>query len=331
MSNTAYATSCARCQTPLASDDLRCSICALAAPLLGHGAALTTTEQAQVLRCAGCGAAVKYVAAAQAPQCAFCSAVMKLEQPSDPVEEAEAFLPFRVPPEAASAALADWLGTLGWFRPAKLAREAKLEALRPLWWAAWLVDAHATVSWTADSDHGSGQSAWAPHAGRSDLTFENLLISASRGLRHDETEKLAPWFDLRTLVPHAHTGAADNAGDAGITLEGFELQRSSARHHVVRAIEATAAARLQGTDIPGTSFRKVQVAVLLERLQTRRVALPTYVLAYRYGKRHYRAVVHGQDPSCVFGEAPYAWGKISLVVLAVAAVIAGIIAIVASR
>jgi hypothetical protein len=318
---------CARCQTPLADDDLRCAICALTAPVAASrgASALAVAERAQVLRCVGCGAAVKYVAAAQAPRCAFCSAVMKLEQPTDPVEEAEAFLPFAVTPDAAGAALSGWLSGLGWFRPAKLAREAKLEALRPLWWAAWVVDAHATVSWTADSDFGSVQSAWAPHAGRSQLTFERLLISASRGLRHDETERLAPWFDLRTQVPQA---TPSQAASADGTWESFELQRSSARHHVVHAIEATAAARLQGTDIPGTSFRHVRVAVVLEGLQTRRLALPTYVLAYRYGRRHYRAIVHGQDASGVFGEAPYAWGKIALVAVGGLALLVLIVAII---
>ncbi len=69
--------------------------------------------------------------------------------------------------------------------------------------------------------------------------------------------------------------------------------------------------------IPGSTYRNVHVAVLLESLRTERHALPTYVFAYRYRGKLYRALVHGQDPSCVFGKAPYSIAKIALVVVAI--------------
>lgn len=312
---------CARCESPLEPDDLRCAVCALAA---STPEVAPKSAHARVLRCEGCGAAVTYVVEARAPKCVFCASVMKVEEPQDPIEKADWFLPFVVPPEQANASLRAWMRTLGWFRPKRLAQEATLESLRPLWWAAWIVDADSFVSWTADSDEGSMRSAWAPHAGQTKLKFERLLVSASRGLRHDEASRLAPYFDLRTASQSPHS-------ELSPVLEGFEMQRSSARKHVVSSIEATAAARLQQGVIPGQRFRKVHVAVLLHRLDTRRVALPTYVLAYRYGGRHYRALVHGQDPRCVFGEAPYSIAKIALVVCGVLALLVAIVAIFASR
>ena len=35
----------------------------------------------------------------------------------------------------------------------------------------------------------------------------------------------------------------------------------------------------------------------------------------------YRAIVHGQDPDCVIGEAPLSWARVALAVLAAAAVV----------
>jgi hypothetical protein len=69
----------------------------------------------------------------------------------------------------------------------------------------------------------------------------------------------------------------------------------------------------------------------LKRLYTRRFAFPTYVLAYRYHDKLYRALVHGQDPRCTFGDAPYSIAKIAAVVLGALALVAIIIAVLALR
>src|SRR5262249_9282351 len=114
----------------------------------------------QIARCDRCGAALTYSAEAQGSRCAFCGSVTRLEQPADPLETAAEFLPFRVPLQTAHAALGGWLRSRGFFRPSDLASAARLENLRPLFWCAWLFDADALVSWTADSDAGSGRSPW---------------------------------------------------------------------------------------------------------------------------------------------------------------------------
>lgn len=294
---------CRRCASRLEAEDLRCPLCGLAVPEAGVAPEAVAV---QVLRCGECGAALSYDAAVAAPKCAFCDSVMHLEQPADPMEQAGSFLPFAVSPEAAQGALRSWLGSLGFFRPSDLAEKARVEGLRPLLWPAWVVNAEALVSWTTDSDAGAGRAAWAPHAGQSPLSFANLVVPASRGLRWSEAIRLTPAYDLRTAE-------AAPAGPPGTAVERFEAQRSAARRRVAEAIEATADSRIRGGAIPGTRFRNVHVAVLLRGLETARVAFPAYVFAYRYGGKAYRALVHGQDPNVAFGEAPLSWPKILLV------------------
>jgi hypothetical protein len=289
-------------------------------------AARRATERtiAKILRCDGCGAALSYVAEVGAPRCVFCAAVMRVEQPSDPLEVAERVLPFAVTPDAARAALRRWLGSRGFFRPSDLAT-ASLEALKPTLWCAWLVGADALVSWTADSNAGSGRSSWAPHAGQTPMRFERLVIPASRGLTHPECVRLVPSYDVGALLPAA-------SAHAGALVEQFDVQRSAARRHVVEAIERTAAARLVSENaIPGSSFRHVRVSALLRSMHTDRVALCAYVLAYRYKGHSYRAIVHGQDPRVTFGEAPLSIAKIAIVVAIVLGVIAAIVAVLATR
>jgi hypothetical protein len=298
---------CERCGTPLEHGDVRCAICGQASSQVRQAPARAT---AAVLRCEQCGAAVSYSAEAHGARCAFCTAVMRIEEPTDPIEAAEQVLPFTIDPSTAQATLRAWMKSLGFFRPSDLATRASVASLRPLFWAAWIFDATALVSWTADSNEGSRRSSWAPHAGQTPMTFRSVLVPASRGLIAQECGQLAPGFDLQTA-------RSEPKGPPGAMLERFDVQRSAARAIIADAVLATAVASLsRGGVIPGNRYRKVKATVLLQRLVTRRVCLPTYVFAYRYKGTLYRALVHGQDAQRALGNAPYSLTKIVLVVLA---------------
>ncbi len=311
---------CSRCATPLEPSDLRCATCAQPAPVLHDVPAAAT---ARILRCDSCGAAVAFSAEHQGTRCAFCGSVTHLEEPHDPIEAAELFLPFRTSPEVAASAVRSWLSTLGFFRPSDLARKATVDHVRPLFFAAWVFDAEALVSWAADSDAGSRRSDWAPHAGQTRMRFDSVLVSASRGLTSAEAANLAGGFDLRSA-------AAAPEGPADAIVERFDVQRSAARGIIARAVEATAIDRVSRGEVPGRRVRNCHVGVVLHGLVSRRYALPVYVLAYRYGDRVYRAIVHGQSPTIAFGDAPLSWRKIAGLVGIALAVVA-IIVLVATR
>lgn len=308
--------SCSRCESPLEDGDLRCAICALPVVV---AVVRDGTVRAQVLRCNECNAAVAFDPGAQAPLCGFCGATMAIEHPVDPLETAEVRVPFTVSRGDAEAALRGWLARRGWFAPKTLRDEATVESLQPLCWAGWIASATAQVAWTADSDFDAHRSAWAPHAGQLALRFDGICVPASRGLDHGECAALTPFYDLRRAVP------VDQAidGEVPAMIESFDAQRSAARAIVQRGIEAVARSKVE-PHIPGTRFRNVHVACLLERQTTQRVALPAWVLAYRYRGSPYRAIVHGQRPEVVFGNSPKDWKKIALVVAGIAVVIAAI-------
>jgi len=303
---------CSRCSSPLERGDLRCAIC-------GVAAASATMERAQVEaqihRCHGCGAAVVYDPESRAPSCAFCGSVLEVETIDDPMEQTGAWVPFTVDRAAARRSLSAWLGRRGWLRPSDLAVSAAVEKLRPLWWAAWVFDAEALVSWTVDTERGSGQSAWAPHAGQTGMTFDDIVVSASRGLSAQETKTLVPRYSLSSAG-----SAPDSATEA--TIEQFDVQRSGARRTVIDAIHRLAGRRLEAGHLPGDRSRNLQVACLLRRLETRRIGLPAWVFAYRYRDRLYRAVICGQDADCVIGEVPRSAARIAVLVAVVLALVA---------
>ncbi len=304
---------CTRCESPLEIEDLRCAVCALPTPVLQPGEAPDEVV-AQILRCHGCGAAVRYSAEVQAPRCDFCKSVLEVETPEDPIEQAESYVDFAVTEEQARAALKAWLGTMGFFRPSDLQTTAAVQGLKPLWWVGWMFDAQASVCWAADSNAGSGRSAWAPHSGQFDMEVDNVVVPASVGLSAEECRTLVARYDMNRC-------STEPRGHAGATIEQFSVQRSAARKIISQALERVATGRAR-PHIPGSSVRNVHVSVLPSRLSTRHLAFPAFVLAYRYRDTLYRAVVHGQDPNCVIGDAPLSWAKIGAVVLGVLAVVA---------
>lgn len=309
---------CARCQVVLEDGDLRCPVCALAT----QAPAVARPVGASILRCDRCGAAIAYDAQRKVPRCAFCGSSMSVETPTDPPERASLAIDFRVTSEQAGQAMHTWLSGLGFFRPRDLASEAVLSTLTPLLFCAWVVDADAWVSFTADSDAGSGRSAWAPHAGQLGMSFRALLVPASRGLSAQECTQLGPAYDIQHLRPLTDA-------PAGVVMEQFDVQRSMARQRVADTLLATAAQRLQQERvIPGSRYRNVHVAALLRGLTTHRVVLPAYVLAYQYRGKVYRAIVHGTDARLAFGDAPLSWRKIIGIVLVVVLVIAIVVMIV---
>jgi hypothetical protein len=141
-----------------------------------------------------------------------------------------------------------------------------------------------------------------------------------------------PYYTLAPLVPAGRAAGevadAEARAEVGIDarIESFDAQRSAARAYVQGRIEAAAKVRIE-RHIPGHRYRNVRVACLIERQTTERIALPAWVLAYRYRGAPYRAIVHGQRREIVFGASPIDLAKVGWIVamLAVVAAIAALI------
>lgn len=309
---------CRRCESPFEGGDVRCAVCGHAAPdVIREDVPKAAVE---VLRCSGCGAAVSYSVRARAPQCAFCGSIVQLELPGDPMEQAESVVPFTVDRARAEEVFRDWLGSLGWFRPADLRSASRLESMRALWWVGWVVSADALVSWTADSEVGAARADWAPHAGQTELQFEDIVVSASRGLTGEETACLLDSYDLSTAR------SMTTAGDADAVTEQFEVRRTVARRQVRSELRRLTAERLRNGVIPGRRIRNLHTSLLVSKLRTRRMGFPAWVIAYRYRGALHRFVLSGQDPACRLGDAPTSIARIAI---AIAAAVGGLAVLIA--
>ena len=80
--------------------------------------------------------------------------------------------------------------------------------------------------------------------------------------------------------------------------EGRRLRPTQAGEFLLAVANRLAPQRMVNTvvtNVPGSRVRNLHVAVVLSSLETKRYALPAYVLAYQYRGKVYRVVVHGQD------------------------------------
>jgi hypothetical protein len=96
---------------------------------------------------------------------------------------------------------------------------------------------------------------------------------------------------------------------------------------VRRAIHAVAKTRIKPA-VPGRRVRNIHVSCLLKGQTTDRVALPAWVMVYRYRGSPYRAIVHGQRPELVFGTSPIDWRKVTWLALVLAGLALAIAAII---
>lgn len=289
---------CLRCESELEAGDLRCPVCSAARE---PGAALPETPRAQVLRCSDCNAVMKYEPTHQAAACPFCGARLELERPTDPIEEAQEFVPFAFDQHTAMEAIEAWFKKKPFFAPGDLALRARIQEAKPVLWAAWIVSGQSKVHFTADEDGAGHRASWGPRVGNFDRPLQGKLVPATRGLTIEEIASLHD-YDPST---------AEATPPAGVLLEDYGVTRSAARAAIGEAVRNDALATvLQNAR---RRLRSVKAEVLLSKLRTRRVLLPAWVAAYRYRDRLYRVVLHGQYPTSIVGKTPLSWLRVAAV------------------
>jgi hypothetical protein len=323
------------------SGELKCPFCGTQRSIprgtvphhaLAEAASLSRQVEGELrtLKCTHCGAQSSVPANVAATQCAFCAAPLaNAEGTSTP--PAEGVIPFAVTRETAGSHFSEWLRKL-WFRPSNLKRLARLREVRGIYIPNWAFDAHADSSWSAEAGYyyyvetvhvvngreekrREQRVRWEPAFGNHSANYQDLLVSASKGLDPSELRAIEP-FEIGKLTSFS-----------GDFLAGFE-----AESHAIDASAGwrQAASRIAGEErdacsrlVPGDTQRNLHVSTSTSDEYVRSFLLPVYIAAYEYGGKIYRVVVNGQTGR-VTGKAPWSAWKIAGFVLTVAVVIAAV-------
>jgi len=270
------------------------------------------------LSCQSCGAQTAHSSQVKVVDCPFCASTKVRDEKDNPsVFQPIGVLPFELSPEQASILIRRWARSL-WFRPGWVSRLSHLDELQGCYIPVWTVDARVMVDYTARR-RGTrevpgkevGESYDEPFEGLRKANYDDLLISASRGVPKLALQNLEPFSTITGLVAYDPR-----------YLSGFRAEESQ-----MGPREAWAEAELHLREVELAKCKKESVVESTDVIEMQRidftfsqrkgkpVFLPIYVAAYRKGTTVYRVLVNGETGR-VHGEAPFSPWKVLLLVLA---------------
>lgn len=296
------------------------------------------------VQCSSCGATVTFVPPEVARNCDFCGAeIVAQPKNADPTLAPEGVLPFSIAQQQASAQVKQWISTR-WFAPNALKKFAEPQAIDGVYLPFWTYDANTTsyytgqrgeyyyVTETYTETDAQGRTEtktrqvrhtrWYPVSGTVTRWFDDILIPATKSLPVNRLHALEPW-DLGELKPYEPA-----------YLSGFKAQRYQVElSEGFEQAKAIAAGVIQGDvrrDIGGDEQMISDIKTHYSAITFKHLLLPVYAGAYRLNQKIYQVVVNGRTGE-VQGDRPYSFWKITLFILAILLVIAGIFLLVNSR
>ena len=292
-----------------------------------HDAERGFGTELRVLECQNCGARVALEESVTAESCVYCGAAAVLDQEANRnTLRPESLVPLELGKDHARASFQKWLRRL-WFRPNDL-KQVKAATAVGVYVPFWTFDCNVDSQWTAQAGYyehvtrphmtSKGMRTrrerrvrWKKASGRRSDSYDDFLVHASAGLDEALVSKLGG-FDTGGLVPYRpHYLAGWRAEEYQVDLE------QGWRNGLARIVELQEARC--GGDVPGDTFRHLQVENHVRGVRWKHVLLPIWSLTYRYRGQTFVVLVNGQS-GVVVGRAPWSWVKLTLLFLGLAVV-----------
>jgi predicted RNA-binding Zn-ribbon protein involved in translation (DUF1610 family) len=269
--------------------------------------------------CESCGASMSYDASAQALRCPFCgSAQMKMQVERRTIQ-CDWVVPLSVNHQNAERIFREWLGR-GFWRPGDAVQSSQIGKISSVFVPFWVFEADADTKWTADSSPAPAgcRGDWYPVSGQNRARHSDILVGASSILTASEVDAIAP-FQLQQAVRPEEVDLVNSI------VEIFRLPRKNARP-LAQAVVEERERQICSTYVPGR-VRRVKVNVRIQGMTGRPVLLPVWILAYHYKDTVHRVLINGQTGK-IAGSAPFAYGKLVGVIVAVIAILSVLLVII---
>jgi hypothetical protein len=291
------------------------------------------------VRCQSCQAISVFDPERVAQRCEFCGSSSLV--PYEEIKEAfrpESLLPMKVSETQVRDSIRRWYRTR-WFAPNKLKTSALTDTVKGLYIPYWTFDAQVHADWTAESGYhyyetetyrdANGKThlrqvqktRWVPSSGSLDHFFDDELVPASRGVQADLLRQVEP-FPTKELAPYQPGFLS------GWIVERYQIDLIAAAQTARAGMDAELE-RLCGAEVPGNTYRNLQVDSDYSGQTFKHILTPIWLLTYNYGARAFQVVVNGYTGT-IAGRYPKSWIKITLAVLA-AAIAIGIIVLLTNR
>jgi predicted RNA-binding Zn-ribbon protein involved in translation (DUF1610 family) len=289
----------------------------------------TVIEQ-QTVKCTGCGAQSQFGQNIVSDRCPFCAAPMIAANAYAKRQILpKAIAPFDIKESDARKKFSDWVRGL-WFAPNALKRAYRAErGLKGIYTPYWTYDADSDTSYqgqrgvdytVTESYVQNGETKtrqvtktnWYPAAGEVQVSFDDVLVIASKTLPKQYADNLAPWH-LDKLQGYRDDYVS------GFTVEAYQVALEPGFVDA-RAIMEDGIRSAICRDIGGDHQRITAMQPRYSNISFKHILLPIWLSTYKYGEKTYRFLVNGQTGE-VQGERPYSYWKIAGAVLFAFAVV----------
>lgn len=271
------------------------------------------TEVVFSARCQACGAQITLDANVVSERCPFCSSVMVVDnREGENKIKPRSVLPFGIDADAALKSFHAWVRGL-WFAPNGLSQKiSRPDALKGVYLPYWTFDASTHTTYigrrgdTYTDREGKTKVKWRTVSGAVSLSFDDMLVVASKSVPKELADPLEPW-DLDKLRPY------DAKFLAGYRTETYQVGLEQGFDEAQKRMRAAIDAAIK-RDIGGDLQRIVSRDVDMSDLTYKHILLPVYASAFRYRGKVFRFLVNARTGE-VQGKRPYSWIKITLAVI----------------
>lgn len=280
------------------------------------------------VQCQSCQAISLFEPTRVAQRCEFCGspAVVPYTKTRNVIYP-ESLLPFLFAETQVREAIRRWYANR-WFAPNRLRKAALTDTVKGVYLPYWTFDARVFARWTADAGHyyyetrtvtrnGRRETVqerrvrWVPAAGEISTAFDDELVAATQGIHASLLRRIEP-FPTKELRPY------DRGYVSGWVVEQYQLDLVGAAERSRAEMDAKVRARC-AEDIPGDTYRNLEVAATYTDQTFKHTLLPVWLLQYNYGRNSYQVVVNGVTGT-IAGEQPWSWVKILFAILAAIAI-----------
>ena len=290
--------------------------------------------QKKAVKCQSCQAITMFDPNRAAQRCDFCgsAAIIPIDEQERPIRPAS-LLEFKIPETQVRETIRQWYGQR-WFAPNKLGSRALTDTLHGIYIPFWTFDSQVSADWTAESGDYYNETEyytdaqvrqqsrtvqkirWYPTSGHMDHFFDDELVPATKGVEMDLLQRIGTFPTTSDLKPY------DPGYVSGWVVEQYQIDLVAAAQEAQAKMEEMTR-QFCAKEVPGDTHRSLEVQADFSAQTFKHILVPVWLLAYTYGRRNFQVVINGYTGE-IAGRYPKSWIKITLLVLLIIAVIAGV-------
>jgi len=286
--------------------------------------------------CSSCGSVFSVEPDTISTECPYCATPVVLHDKISKFIKPAGIHPFRITSENAREKFSKWIKKR-WFLPNEMkGLEFPEKKLTGIYLPYWTYDANSISYYSGERgieksttksytvfENGENVTKtkevkytdWEDTSGVIFNPFNDVLIAAGKTIPERFNNLIKPW-KLKDLSPFKEeylSGFRAEKYSIGVK-EGFKIAKETMDAEIRELVK---------TDIGGDEQKIHNVKTRFDKISFKHILLPLWMSSFRYKNKVYRFVVNGVTGE-LQGNRPWSWKKIMLLILIIAAVIAGI-------